>query len=84
MTPLNENTEHYVKLLKLIYYGMVLTDPCKKCIVKPCCSKVCGMKFNHHAAFGSMGVLYGRVLAWMVFIDVTIILPWALYTMMFK
>lgn len=84
MKPLNESTGHYDKLLKVIYYSMFLTDPCKKCIVKPCCSEECDMKFNHRDVFGNMGVLYGRVLAWIVVLDVTVILPLALYIMMFK
>ena len=84
MTLLNEKINPFIKLLKLIYYGMVLTDPCKKCILRPCCSEVCQEKYTYGDTFSGMGVVYIRSLSWMAAIDVIIIFPWALFTIIFK
>ena len=61
-----------------------MTDPCKKCILRPCCSEVCQEKYTYGDVFGSMGVSYVRILACMAAIDVVIIFPWALFTIIVK
>jgi len=69
--------------IKNIYYSMVMRDPCKKCIVRACCSKECKPKYIYRNVFGD-GTRYTRILSWLAFIDVTIIFPWALFTIIFK
>ena len=84
MTPLIEqNINPFIKLFKHLYLGMIMTDPCKKCIVKPCCSKECKEKYTYRDIF-DMGVLYGRILSWVAAVNIVIIFPWALFTIIFK
>jgi len=77
MKILNNIKEFILELLELFGIGIrnmwriiFVKDPCKKCIVKSCCSELCDKKIYFNGVIHpASNVLEAKILAWVVLIS---------------
>ena len=61
-----------VTVAKQTYKGLTMRNPCKKCLVRPICSKDCNKMKEFHYVFRE-GVLMTRFLAFMMIANIIMI-----------
>ena len=68
------------EIIDMLITNLFARDPCRKCIVRACCSQTCdkSRKFLRH-----MGndVTISRVAAWQLVITIFIVVPWMILSM---
>lgn len=58
-------------------------DPCKNCIIRPCCSRRCDQYGKFKRAISSTPVLQ-RTTAWLLFLVIFVEIPWIIIGLIFK
>lgn len=69
-----------LEVIDIIITSLFKRDPCRKCIVRACCSQKCdeSRKFMRHMGHD---INMSRVSAWQLVITVFIVVPWMILSM---
>ena len=74
--------EFFKDLLIQLYLTLITPDPCKRCIVRACCSEECDQRVKYNRLYGGMPY-FQRVCALSIILGV-IALIWGIITLIFK
>ena len=72
-----------LEFIEIFTIALFKRDPCRNCLIKPCCSEQCdtSKKFNGHLGMNPFMV---RVSSWLLVLLVFIELPWLILTLIYK
>ena len=72
------------ELIEMLTIQLFKREPCRKCLVKACCTERCdkSKKFNKHT--DSDHIIITRTAAWQLVIVTFFVIPWIIFNILFN